>query len=104
MMKKIKNNLFALAAVTIASVTMSFSVMKNASLAGEKWFAYTDETGDGNISNPENFALVNENGSTAPPCITGNDILCAIKAKPLIGDTEHPDMNTVISSIYTRIE
>lgn len=103
-MKKIKINLFAVVGLAIAALTMSFTMVQNFSLAGEKWFSYTDETGDGNINNYENYVLVNGNGSTPPPCEAGNDILCGIEAQPRIGDSEHPDLNTIIYSRYTRLE
>lgn len=92
-MKKLKLNLFMVAAVAIAVVTMSFKMVNTSSLAGEKWFEYT---GDGSISNPANYALANGNGEMPPPCPNGDDERCAVLAQPQTGDTAHPNLTTII--------
>jgi len=97
-MKKLKMNLFAIVALAIAAVTMSFTVVKNASFAGEKWFEYTNATDDGNINNPANYELANGNGNSEPPCPTGTTERCAVHAQPEAGTPDQPDMSTVIAT------
>jgi len=104
-MKKLKMNLFAVVAIAIAAVTMSFTVMKNASFAGEKWFEYTDETGDGNPNNPENYILTPSDGANPPKCPEGSDEICAVKAQPvMIGGEEHPNLGTVIDDRERKLQ
>ncbi|UMQ40860.1 hypothetical protein MKS83_15830 [Chryseobacterium sp. Y16C] len=70
----------------------------NSTLAGEKWFEYTDETGDGNINNPDNYVLANGNGNSQPPCPTGDEERCAVQAQPQTGDTDHPNLSTIVDT------
>lgn len=90
-------NLFAVVALAIAAVTMSFTMVKNASFTGEKWFEYTDATEDGNPGNPQNYVLTPSNGANPPTCPLGSDEICAVKAPPvMIGGQEHPDLTNVV--------
>lgn len=98
-------NLFAVVALAIAAVTMSFTVGQKANFAGEKWFEYTDETGDGDTSNPQNYVLTPSDGANPPACPTGQDEICAVKAQPVtIGGEEHPNLGTVIDDRERRLQ
>ena len=84
------------AALAIAVVTMSFkAVSSSPKLEGEKWFEYTNETEDGNPSNPANYILVNGTGDMPPSCPSGEDEICAVLAQPQTGG-QHPNLLTVI--------
>ncbi|MCT4317816.1 peptide ABC transporter substrate-binding protein [Elizabethkingia anophelis] len=104
-MKRLKMNLFAIVALAIAAVTMSFKMANNSTLAGEKWFEYTDETGDGNPNNAQNYVLTPSNGANPPSCPTGTDEICAVKAQSVtIGGEEHPNLSTVIDDRERKLQ
>lgn len=95
-MKKLKINLFAVVAFAIAAVTMSFTLVQNATLQSERWFEYTDATEDGNPENPANYVLTPNGGANPPSCPTGNDEICAVLAQPQTGTPSQPNLTTVI--------
>lgn len=100
-----KSYAMILVAFFIAAVTMSFKMAENSTLAGEKWFEYTDETGDGNTSNPENFVLTVSNGANPPVCPTGKDEICAVKAQSvMISGEEHPNLGTIVADRERKLQ
>ena len=83
------------AALAIGAVTMSFKMATNSTLAGEKWFEYT---GDGPITDPDSYVLANGDGNSQPPCPDGEEERCAVQAQPQTGDTDHPNLGTIIDT------
>lgn len=68
-MKKLKMNLFALIAVAIAAVTMSFQLASSSEV-----FHYTDAENPGVFSDPANWSP----GGSPAPCNTGESFPCEI--------------------------
>lgn len=99
-MKKLNLSLLMLVAIAVTASTLSFKMAQDTSMSEQKWFEYTNETGDGDVENPANFALTPNDGELPPVCPIGTAELCAIKALPQTQNLEQPNLSTIVADKF----
>ena len=62
--------------------------------AGEKWYFYSNLTGDGDVNNPANYQLTGHSGMDDPGCNTSTK-RCAVFVQPSTGNPNIPDQTSL---------